>query len=142
MFRKKFYSILHNCCPRCHHGKLWPRNNPYYNLLFNGGRMFDSCSHCGLKYYREIGFWYGAMYVSYALGIAEFLFFWLLTYLALPADISTWFQVGIIAGAILLLTPANYFYSRLVWINLFVKYEEKIAGSASLNAEPQMSNAT
>ena len=33
----KLYSIIYNCCPRCQSDKLWPKNNPYKNILVNNG---------------------------------------------------------------------------------------------------------
>jgi hypothetical protein len=137
---QKLYSILHNKCPRCHRGKFWP-HNPYYNLLFNGGRLYKSCPHCGLKYYREVGFWYGAMYVSYALGIAIFMAGWGITALTLPADINVWWQIGIISFIIVALTPANYALSRLIWINFFVAYNPD-KKETILTTPPEMSELT
>ncbi len=124
MFKRgqKLYSIFFNKCPRCHTGKFWP-HHPYYNLFFNSGKLYENCPHCGLKYYREIGFWYGAMYVGYGLSIGVFLIGWAATYLLLPEEWSPWWQIGIICSAIILLMPVTYFLSRLIWINFFVAYE-------------------
>ena len=142
MFKQgqKLYSIFFNKCPRCHKGKFWPYN-PYYNLLFNTGRLYESCSHCGLKYYREIGFWYGAMYVAYALSIGVFLAGWAITAFTFHDDWSPWWQVGTICCSIILLMPITYFLSRLIWINLFVAYEPGKKESI-IQAEPKMSEST
>jgi uncharacterized protein (DUF983 family) len=65
---QKLYSILRLKCPRCHQGDLFVNPNPYNpNQL---SEMPDNCAHCGQKYLLEPGFFYGAMYVSYALTIA------------------------------------------------------------------------
>lgn len=142
MFQKgqKLYSILFNKCPRCHEGKFWP-HSAYYNLFFNGGKLYESCSHCGLKYYREIGFWYGSMYVGYALGSAVFLAGWAITAFTFPETWSTWWQVGSICAALILLLPANFYYSRLIWINFFVKYEPG-KKEAVIHSKPAMSQDT
>lgn len=119
---QKLYSILFNKCPRCHEGKFWPYN-PYYNLFSNGGNLFESCAYCGLKYYMEIGFWYGAMYVAYGLSIGVFLMGWAITAFTFSDDWSPWWQVGAVCSAIIGLMPVTYALSRLIWINFFVKYE-------------------
>ena len=141
MIKKKLYSIFNNRCPRCHKGKVWPYG-PYENILSNSGKIYDRCSHCGVKYYREIGFWYGAMYVAYALGVAVFLVLWLVTAIVLPDTWSTWSQVGIICTAILILAPVNYYISRLLWLNLFIHYEEMWSLMESMAIKPKMVNQT
>ena len=52
----KLYSIIYNCCPRCQSDKLWPKNNPYKNILVNNGGDIGSCKNCNLKYEIEQGF--------------------------------------------------------------------------------------
>jgi hypothetical protein len=37
--------------------------------------MHERCSHCGLHYEREPGYWYVAMFVSYAFNVAEMVTF-------------------------------------------------------------------
>lgn len=137
---QKIYSILFNKCPRCHRGKFWPYN-PYYNLFHNGGRLYESCSQCGLKYYREIGFWYGAMYVAYALSIGIFLTGWTITAFTFPKDWPVWWQVGTVCSAIILLMPVTYALSRLIWINFFVAYEPDKKEDV-IHPEPGMSEST
>jgi len=137
---QKLYSILFNKCPRCHKGKFWP-HKPYYNLLCNGGKLYESCPRCGLKYYLEIGFWYGAMYVAYGLSTGIFLTGWAITAFAFPDEWSPWWQVGTICGAIILLMPVTYSLSRLIWINFFVKYEPD-KKEESVLSEPKMSENT
>ena len=64
----KLYSILFNKCPRCQIGKFWRHTNPIKNI-FNKAEADDlRCSNCSLLFELEVGFWYGAMYVSYAIG--------------------------------------------------------------------------
>ena len=68
-------NILQTKCPRCHKGDLFESKNPYHF-----GKMTVSkthCSSCGLKYEIEPGFFFGAMYISYALNVALFVFFML-----------------------------------------------------------------
>ncbi len=64
----KLYSILTGTCPRCHEESMYIDKNPFH--LGNIYKMHEKCSHCGLHYKIEPSFFYGAMYVSYALGVA------------------------------------------------------------------------
>lgn len=132
----KLYSILFNRCPRCHEGKFWPAG-PIGNLLTHKGGMYETCSHCGLKYTREIGFWYGAMYVSYAVGVAIFVALWVATSVLGP-DLSVFAQMGIVIAGIIALAPFNYWSSRLMWINFFVKYSGDELKETEINSEPQI----
>jgi uncharacterized protein (DUF983 family) len=58
------YSTFANKCPRCHAARVFESNNAYN--FKNGLKMYKHCASCGLKYEREVGYFYGAMYISYA----------------------------------------------------------------------------
>ena len=57
----RFWTLLGRClrlrCPLCGQGKLFD------GLL----KMRASCSHCGLKFEREPGFFLGSIYFNYGL---------------------------------------------------------------------------
>jgi hypothetical protein len=117
----KMYSILFNKCPKCHIGNFWTTNNPLKNMLLNTKYTCQTCENCSLVYELEIGFWYGSMYVSYAISVAVMMLFWTLTSVFFPL-INIFSEILIIVIAILLASPLNYHISRLVWINFFIKY--------------------
>ena len=117
----KMYSILFNKCPKCHIGNFWTTNNPLKNMLLNTKYTCQTCENCSLSYELEIGFWYGSMYVSYAISVAVMMLFWTLTSVFFPL-INIFSEILIIVIAILLASPLNYHISRLVWINFFIKY--------------------
>ena len=75
----KLYSILFNKCPKCHTGNFWASDNPFKNMFFSTENSCKTCENCSLPYELEIGFWYGSMYVSYAISVAVMLLFWTLT---------------------------------------------------------------
>ena len=116
----KLYSILFNKCPKCHIGSFWATNNPIKNMLFSTENTCQTCENCSLPYELEIGFWYGSMYVSYAISVAVMLLFWTLT--SFFPLINIYNEILIIIIAILIVSPLNYHVSRLIWINFFVKY--------------------
>ena len=117
----KMYSILFNKCPKCHIGKFWATNNPLKNMLFNTRNSRKTCENCSLAYELEIGFWYGSMYVSYAISVGVMVMFWTLTSFFFPL-INIFNEILIIVIAILIVSPLNYHISRLIWINFFIKY--------------------
>ena len=117
----KMYSILFNKCPRCHVGSFWASNNPFRNMVFSTKNTCQTCENCSLDYELEVGFWYGCMYISYAISVAVMVIFWTLTTIFFPL-INIFNEILIIVLAILLVSPLNYHVSRLIWINFFVKY--------------------
>ena len=112
------YSIANNKCPRCHQGKFFENNNPYVLSKFD--KMHKKCSVCNEDFERETGFYYGAMFVSYAVTVIFGISLFLLMCVLLNFDAVTF----IIVFAILqiLLMPVFYRTSRLLWINVFVRY--------------------
>jgi hypothetical protein len=117
----KLYSILYNKCPKCHIGRFWASNNPFKNMFSSYEETCKTCDNCCLFYELETGFWYGSMYVSYAISVAVMVLFWTLITLFFPT-INIFDEILIIVLAILLVSPVNYHLSRLIWINFFIKY--------------------
>ena len=85
--------------------------------------MHENCSHCETKYKMEPSFFYGAMYVSYALGIA----------FGVAAFIVTYFFIGekslvnnfiVIIATLIVFMPVIMRLSRNIWINMFLSYDK------------------
>jgi uncharacterized protein (DUF983 family) len=121
MFGKgsKLYSIFKMKCPRCHEGDFFV-SQPYD--LKHAGDIHKNCSHCGLKYSKEPGFYYGAMYVSYALAVALFVTLWVSMNLFF-SGIGIGYQIFIIIFLTLILSPYLYALSKIIWANFFIKYD-------------------
>jgi uncharacterized protein (DUF983 family) len=119
----KLYSILFNKCPKCHTGSFWASDNPFKNMFFSTENSCKTCENCSLDYELETGFWYGSMYVGYAISVAVMLLFWSLTTF-LFSTITIFNEILIIVIAIILVSPLNYHVSRLIWINFFIKYSK------------------
>ena len=119
----KIYSILTGTCPRCHQERMYKKQNMY--LPSETLAMNDTCSHCGLKYKFEPSFFYGAMYVSYGVGIAFAVAAFIISYVFFNSTLKTSFLA--IVGTLVLFMPVIMRLSRNIWINFFIKYEpEKI----------------
>ena len=121
--RKKSSAILNCKCPRCRQGNLFV--NPWYKLnKFDA--MHQHCPNCGLRYQVEPGFFFGAMYISYAFAIAILVtiavtvnFFW--------PDAPTYVFIAAAVSFVLLTWPFSYRYSRTLYLYLFggIQYEPK-----------------
>lgn len=118
----KIYSIFTGTCPVCHQGKMYRKSNPYW--LRDTLKMHERCSVCGTKYKIEPSFFYGAMYVSYGVGIAFAVAAFVISYLIFG---STPTQAFIsIVGTLLAFLPIILRLSRNIWINLFFKYKSRL----------------
>ena len=117
----KLYSIIKMKCPRCQEGDFFV-SHPYN--LKKAGDIHKECSKCKLKYSKEPGFYYGAMYVSYALGVALFVTLWVSFNLFFP-NISAGVEVTIVALLALITAPYFYALSKIIWANLFIKFESE-----------------
>jgi hypothetical protein len=79
--------------------------------------MHVRCPSCGLKYQRDSGYFTGAMYFSYALGIPIIAALTLVVYLVRPGW-HLWQDVLVAWLLFLPLVPAVFRYSRVLWIHL------------------------
>lgn len=116
----KLNSILTGSCPKCHEESMYLDKNPYH--LFSIFKMHDTCSHCGTRYKIEPSFFFGAMYVSYGLGIAFSVAAFIISYVFLKSDLKTAFiAIGL---TLLLFMPLIMRLSRNIWINIFIHFDK------------------
>lgn len=117
----KGYSILRGSCPKCHLESMYKDTNPYH--LGNLFDMQERCSHCNTKYKIEPSFFYGAMYVSYGLGIAFAVAAFVITFLVVGTSLFNTF-IAIVATLIVFM-PVIIRLSRNIWINFFIHYDKR-----------------
>ena len=105
---KRSIAMVRLRCPRCLKGKV-------FRSLWN---THDICPECMLEFKREDGYFFGAMYFSYGMGVA----------LALPTtiflmltNVSQWLAFLIITFQLAILSPLLFRYSRVIWLH-FDKY--------------------
>jgi len=79
----------------------------------------DKCPKCSVKYMLEPGFYQGALYVAYGLGVALFLLIWLLCNLFFPL-LSVWIQISLVAISSILLGPLLFSLSKIIYANIFI----------------------
>jgi len=106
-----FGGILRQLCPRCGMGRIFRGS-----LLRGFPKMNERCPVCDLKFEREEGYFLGAMYISYGIGVVMICAFatllWLLTRWSL--------QKVVLWGIVLFIpfAPPVTLFSRVLWIYL------------------------
>lgn len=120
----QWYGITHSKCPRCREGNVF--TGATYG--FKVQKMNERCPHCDLKFEREPGYFYVAMFVSYAMNVAEMISMSVAAYvLGLPLTYENlWYYVGILLVGVFLFSPFNYRYSRMVllyWLSPGLNYD-------------------
>lgn len=85
--------------------------------------MLDRCPSCDLNYSPEPGYYYGAMFISYI---------WTAWFSLISVAIFHWYlhwSTDAALGMLALFMTINFVYvfrvSRLMWININVKYDPK-----------------
>lgn len=80
--------------------------------------MYDRCPKCEQTYEPEPGFYYGAMFVSYAFSAAITLAtgFVLYNFFDNP---DTWVYMTVVMSFVALLWPVMFKYSRAIFLHLF-----------------------
>lgn len=122
MFKKgsKLYGIITGACPKCHEESMYTNKNPYKVLqLF---KMHERCSNCDTKYNMEPSFFYGSMYVSYAVGIAFAVAAFVISFLFLESTLNQSF-FAIVASQVIFY-PVIVRLSRNIWINIFIHFDK------------------
>lgn len=108
----RLLAILRLRCPCCLKGRV-------FRTLW---RMNERCPECGVSFEREPGFFYGAMYFSYGIGIA----------LAAPLAIYLFLQrvseplifVAILAE-LAIVSPLVFRYSRVAWLHFDQRFDPR-----------------
>lgn len=115
-------SLFQYKCPSCESGEVYEEKGI---LKF---KMHSTCSNCGHKYEKEPGFFYGAMYVSYALGVAQIVATFVICQFFFD-DVFDPLMLPFMIGILIVMAPINYKFSRVIWMYLFTKKKEVNAHS-------------
>lgn len=119
----KLYAIITGVCPVCHEESMYEESNPY--KITKIMRMHERCSNCSTKYKIEPSFFYGAMYVSYPVGIIFASAAFLIAHYVLHLSLFHIFLAIVIT--MLVFMPVIMRVSRNIWINFFFKYNPEKA---------------
>ncbi len=123
MFGKgtKMYSIRKFKCPRCQEGDFLVSN--VYDLS-HVGDVRESCEKCAASFTKEPGFYFGALYVAYGIGVFLILTLWAAISLLFD-NISTGVLIAVIVLSIVVLSPYLFALSKIIWANMFIPYDSK-----------------
>jgi phage FluMu protein Com len=117
----KSWAMFHAKCPRCRRGNMF--EGGIYK--FGSNRINIHCPQCKIIFEIEPGYFYAAMYVSYALNIMEGGLLCFLTYQITENSDSPWLYTTAILIGLLAVSPINFRYSRvflLYWLSPKVHY--------------------
>lgn len=117
-------------CPRCRTGSMFV--HPNFRLK-GFDKMYTNCPVCGQKYDPEPGFYFGAMFVSYAFSVALTLIVAFLVYFIF-GNPPMWVYTTAIIVVVLLLFPTMFRYSRIFYLHMF--------GGIRYNPSPDPSEPT
>ncbi|MDX6747977.1 DUF983 domain-containing protein [Polaribacter sp. PL03] len=107
--------VLKCKCPNCKKGKMYSELGNL--LLFRAPKMNAICNECSFKFEKEPGFFFGAMFVSYALVAVE-----MIASVVLFKFILDFSYISVVFVAIttaILLSTINFRISRSIWIYMF-----------------------
>lgn len=114
----KLYSSLFLKCPRCHKGNLLAKH-PYKLSAMN--KVNDACAVCGQKFKLEPSFFYGSMYVSYAIGVAVAVAVFVLGMLVgIESMLTYFFSMSVV---LLVLMPYIGALAKSVWAHFFIDFD-------------------
>ena len=116
----KLYSILLINCPQCHEGPFLERRIYDFTAF---AKVRKSCPNCALNYHLEPSFYYGSMYIAYALGVGLMAGIIGLNFL-LSYEFSFIKTFGMICGALIFLAPLINAWAKIIWSNFFFHFYE------------------
>lgn len=111
----KLRSVIFQKCPHCHKGDMFKHGA----LSLRFADMHKTCPACGFDFVQEPSFYFGAMYFSYAIQVAVFVFVYLV--LRFTIDPDTWTYVAWMIVGSIAITPLNFRWSRAAWLSLFAR---------------------
>ena len=114
-------AALHAKCPKCRTGNMFATDM----YSFSGQKMNENCPHCGFHFEIEPGYFYVAMFVSYALNVALLVTLGVGTYVITHSE-NPWVYIPLLFASAFILSPVNFRYSRVIllhWLTPGVHFE-------------------
>jgi uncharacterized protein (DUF983 family) len=132
-------ALLDLRCPRCHQGPLF--SYPAYKLT-QYAVMPEQCPVCSVAYEPEPGFYWGAMFVSYAFSVAWFAIGGVAAYYLFDNP-AVWVYMLLVTALVLLTAPATLRYSRAIMLYLFggIKYDPSLRPLAPVTTPTHRASA-
>ncbi|MEP1489294.1 MAG: DUF983 domain-containing protein [Algibacter sp.] len=111
----RLISLLKGKCPQCEKNNIFKSKGNLFK--FQIPEMHDTCESCNFKFEKEPGFFFGAMFVSYAVTAAEFIAAFITSHFIFGLSLLTAFIIVVVIA--ILLSAFNFRLSRTIWIYLF-----------------------
>ena len=105
-------------CPQCRDGNVFTHS---VTNLKQFREMNEKCPSCGVKFESEPGFFWGAMYFSYAYSVASFVtigFF----FFYFSDDVNLAYYIGTVIAFTLLTSPISFRSSRMLMMYIAAPY--------------------
>lgn len=107
--------VLKSKCPNCGKGNIFSYSGNIF--LLKMPEMNKRCNNCNYKFEKETGFFFGAMFVSYAIAAAVMVAFMVVGWYLLKMDPLDVFIAIVIM--IIFSSTWNFRLSRTIWIYMF-----------------------
>lgn len=123
----QFKAALKGKCPHCRTGNMFPGRLYEFKVQ----KMNQTCPHCGFFFEREPGYFYVAMFVSYAMNVALLVSLGIATYVLTGSD-NPWIYILTLLMPIFFLSPVIFRYSRVIllyWLTPGVYFDVTKAGT-------------
>jgi hypothetical protein len=108
-------SIWTEKCPKCGEGQVFEEKKHWHDIM---PIMKKNCDCCHYKFDREPGYFLGAMYISYAIGVALGLGTFVLMTFLFP-NLNLGWVLTFIGLVIVAFAQKNFKISRIIYIHLF-----------------------
>jgi len=120
--KEAYQAILESKCPKCRQGNMFIFP---INKITKFTKMRQHCEVCGLRFEVEPGFFFGAMYISYAFTVSIIILTGIILWLFELGNMLL-FILSVFTTVIILL-PFIFRFSRVLFLHLFggVKYDSK-----------------
>jgi uncharacterized protein (DUF983 family) len=121
--KKAYQAILESKCPKCRKGQMFMF--PIGNIT-KFTKMHEYCSECELRFEVEPGFFFGAMYISYAFTVAILITTGIVLWIFNITSIVVF--LGVTTSISVALLPIIFRYSRVLFLHLFggIKFNDSV----------------
>lgn len=110
-------NLIRGKCPNCEKGNIFSDKGNIF--LFRMPKMHHKCGNCNYTFVQEPGYFFGAMYVSYALAIAEMIAILVIAKFIL--GLGNMYVFAIVAVVAVAFSTFNFRMSRTIWMYMFRK---------------------
>ena len=118
--RSAFTSFMSGRCPQCRQGKVF--KSSVFNLM-KFRQAHEHCPSCGVKFESEPGFFWGAMYFSYALNVGLAIIMGII-FFKLYEDPPLGLMVGTVLAVSAIASPFVFRLARMLMMYIAAPYRK------------------